>query len=107
MGSRAAGQALVPGRVVLLADAASGLPELAAICGAPHSAPSRGIQLGPAPAAAGASENTSCGCAAVTALRRSRVLATLCEADERGLCLGYGRACQQGEDALHGALPPL
>jgi hypothetical protein len=38
---------------VLLADAASGLPELAAICGAPHAAPSRGIQLGPASALAG------------------------------------------------------
>ena len=53
MGSRAAVQALVPGRVVLLTDAASGLPELAAICGAPPGNHSRGIQLGSASASAG------------------------------------------------------
>ena len=51
MGSRAASQALVPGRVVLLTNPASGLPELAALCGAPHAAPSRGVQLGSAAAA--------------------------------------------------------
>jgi hypothetical protein len=54
MGSRAAAQALVPGRVVLLSNAASGLPELAALCGAPHAPPSRGIQLGSAAGPAGA-----------------------------------------------------
>ena len=54
MGTRAALQALVPGRVVLLADAASGLPELAVLCGAPHAAPSRGIQLGASAVPAGA-----------------------------------------------------
>ena len=47
MGSRAAMQALVPGRVVLVTNSSSGLPELGAICGAPATA-SKGIQLGPA-----------------------------------------------------------
>lgn len=47
MGSRAAMQALVPGRVVLVTNSSSGLSELGAICGSPASA-SKGIQLGPA-----------------------------------------------------------
>ncbi len=45
MGSRAASQALVPGRVVLVTNRSTGLPELGAVCGAPASA-SKGIQLG-------------------------------------------------------------
>jgi hypothetical protein len=45
MGSRAAMQALVPGRVVLVTDRSTGLPELGAVCGAPASV-SKGIQLG-------------------------------------------------------------
>ncbi|CAL8471306.1 g10848 [Coccomyxa elongata] len=47
MGSRNAMQALVPGRVVLVTNSSSGLPELGAICGAPAAA-SKGIQLGSA-----------------------------------------------------------
>lgn len=52
MGTRAAAQALVPGRVVVIADSASGLAELGVICGALPAAKS-GIQLGNS-AAAGA-----------------------------------------------------
>ena len=45
MGSRAAAQALAPGRVVLMADSSSGLAELGVICGAVPAAKT-GIQLG-------------------------------------------------------------
>lgn len=50
MNSRAAAQALVPGRVVLIADRSSGLTELGAICGAVP-AIKTGIQLGGSTAA--------------------------------------------------------
>ena len=43
IGSRAAQQALVPGRLVLLTDSTSRLPELAVICGAPPSVSGRGL----------------------------------------------------------------
>ena len=45
MGSRAAAQALAPGRAVLMADSSSGLAELGVICGAVPAAKT-GIQLG-------------------------------------------------------------
>ena len=45
MGSRAAAQALAPGRVLLMADSSSGLTELGVICGAVPAA-NTGIQLG-------------------------------------------------------------
>jgi hypothetical protein len=47
MGSRAAMQALVPGRVVLVTDASSGLSELGAVCRSPAtcSSAARGSQL--------------------------------------------------------------
>ena len=50
MGSRAAAQALAPGRVVLMADSSSGLAELGVICGAVPAAKT-GIQLGNSSAA--------------------------------------------------------
>ena len=62
MGSRAAMQALVPGRVVLVTNRSTGLPELGAICGAPAS-PSKGIQLG---------DTASSGKQTILAFHRSR-----------------------------------
>ena len=50
MNSRAAAQALVPGRVIMLADKSSGLTELGVICGSVPAAKT-GIQLGTSPAA--------------------------------------------------------
>ena len=43
MGSRAAQQALVPGRLVLVTDSRSRLPELAMICGSAPAASGRGL----------------------------------------------------------------
>lgn len=56
MGTRAAAQALVPGRVVVIADSASGLAELGVICGAVPAAKS-GIQLGNSAAAGALSDS--------------------------------------------------
>ena len=50
MNSRAAAQALVPGRAVMIVDSSSGLTELGVICGAVPAAKT-GIQLGSSPAA--------------------------------------------------------
>ena len=50
MNSRAAAQALVPGRVIMLADKSSGLTELGVVCGSVP-ASKTGIQLGSSPAA--------------------------------------------------------
>lgn len=47
MGTRPAQAALVPGRLVLLADAATGLPQLGALLSSP-SAPQRYIMVTPA-----------------------------------------------------------
>ncbi len=49
MNSRAAAQALVPGRVIMIADKSSGLTELGVICGAVPAAKT-GLQLGSSPA---------------------------------------------------------
>ena len=49
MNSRAAAQALVPGRVIMIADKSSGLTELGVICGSVPAAKT-GIQLGSSPA---------------------------------------------------------
>ena len=43
MGSRAAQQALVPGRLVLVTDSCSRLPELAMICSSAPAASGRGL----------------------------------------------------------------
>jgi hypothetical protein len=59
MGSRNAMQALVPGRVVLVTNSSSGLPELGAICGAPAAA-SKGIQLGSAASSGACLSLVSC-----------------------------------------------
>ena len=50
MNSRAAAQALVPGRVVMIVDSSSGLTELGFICG-PVPTAKTGIQLGSSQAA--------------------------------------------------------
>ena len=71
MGSRAASQALVPGRVVLVTNRSTGLPELGAVCGTPASA-SKGIQLGNTASSGKQQNQISAGkcicCSAVTGL---------------------------------------
>lgn len=59
MNSRAAAQALVPGRVIMLADRSSGLTELGVVCGSVPAAKT-GIQLGSTPAAGAPRNGRAC-----------------------------------------------
>ena len=68
MNSRAAAQALVPGRVVLIADRSSGLTELGVVCGSAPAAKT-GIQLGSSPAAGVPCDDRACS--ALAALQHS------------------------------------
>lgn len=49
MGSRAAQQALVPGRLILVTDATSGLQQLAVVCGKAPAQPRSLLAAKPAP----------------------------------------------------------